>query len=351
MKRMALVAAMLLACSSSSSTTTPGDGGTAQEAGAPSWQIVLQGLPQSLLAAWGATQNDVFAVGGALGNGAPAALLHYDGSAWKELSSGSTETFWWVHGTSDKDVWAVGTHGHIVHWDGSSLADHSVTTTATLYGVWAASSTDAWAVGGTPEGGTSKPNDVLLHWDGTSWTPSPLPMTLGRTFFKVWGTSSSNLYVVGEFGTIWHRTGTTWALEANKPKPLATGNLTTVSGCSATQVYAVGGQDVLVSDGKTWSRASVTVINGGVNGVSCGPGGQVVIDGFGGFRQRLVQGQWIDDTQSPDISNDFHGAWADPSGGFWAAGGHFVDQPQPGISRQGILAYYGTASISSKVSP
>ena len=33
-------------------------------------------------------------------------------------------------------------------------------------------------------------------------------------------------------GTIWHRTGTTWALEASSP-PLATGNLTTVHGCSA----------------------------------------------------------------------------------------------------------------------
>ena len=348
MKRSMVLGACLLACSSSSSSpTTP-----AQEAGPPSWHVVLTGLQPSLLAVWGTSAGDVFALGGSLGNGTSASLLHYDGTAWKDLAPGTSETFWWAHGTSDKDVWAVGTNGHIVHWDGSAFTDHSVkpASTATLYGVWAASSTDAWAVGGTPEGGTSKPNDVLLHWDGASWTPSPLPMTLGRTFFKVWGTSSSNLYVVGELGTIWHRVGTTWSLEASKPKPLATGNLTTVNGCSATEVYAVGGQDVLTSDGKTWSRASTTVVNGGVNGVSCGSPGHVVIVGFGGFRQRLVSGQWVDDTSSSPIENDFHGAWADPSGGFWAAGGHFVDQPHAGQSRDGILAYYGSASISSTMS-
>ena len=349
MKQSIAMAVCLLACSSSSPSQTTSDSGLSSEAGGgPSWQVVLRGLQPSLLAVWGTGQGDVFAVGGSLGNGTPASILHYDGTAWKDLAPGTNETFWWAHGTSDKDVWAVGTNGHIVHWDGSTFTDHSVTpaTTATLYGVWAASRTDVWAVGGTPEGGTSKPNDVLLHWDGTSWTPSPLPMTLGRTFFKVWGTSSANLYVVGEFGTVWHRVGTTWSLEANKPKPLATGNLTTVNGCSASEVYAVGGQDVLTSDGKTWSRASVTVVNGGVNGVSCASPGKPVIVGFGGFRQRLVSGQWVDDTSTSPIQNDFHGAWADPSGGFWAAGGHFVDQPQPGVSRDGILAYYGIANIA-----
>lgn len=345
MKRFVAMAAVawLAGCSSSSSPEQ-------QEAGAPSWHVVLQGLQSSLLCVWGTSPTDVFTVGGSLGNGNPATMLHYDGSTWKDLAPGSNETLWWTHGTTDKDVWAVGTNGHIVHWDGAKFSDHSMTTTATLYGVWAASPTDVWVVGGTPEGGMKMPNDVLLHWDGRDFTPSPLPMTLGRTFFKVWGTSSSNLYVVGEFGTIWHRTGTTWALEGATPTPVATGNLTTVFGCSASRVYAVGGQDVLLStDGKTWSRQNVTVENGGVNGVSCAGSG-VFIDGFGGYKERLVSGQWVDDTTQPP-SNDFHGAWADASGGFWAAGGDFVSVPTPGASRAGVLAYYGATAPSSTVSP
>lgn len=346
MKRWGMLAVAALAACSSSSTQTG-----MQEAGTASWHVVLQELESSLLCVWGTSPTDVFTVGGSLGNGNPATMLHYDGTAWKDLAPGSNETLWWTHGTSDKDVWAVGTNGHIVHWDGSAFGDHSVMTTATLYGVFAAAPDDVWVVGGTPEGGTKMPNDVLLHWDGTSFTPSPLPMTLGRTFFKVWGTSSSNLYVVGEFGTIWHRVGTTWTLEGATPKPVATGNLTTVFGCSASQVYAVGGQDVLLStDGKTWSRQNVTVENGGVNGVSCAGASGAFIDGFGGYKQRLVAGQWVDDTSQPP-NNDFHGAWADPSGGFWAAGGDFVSVPTPGASRAGVLAYWGVTPPSSTMSP
>jgi hypothetical protein len=340
-----------LACGTSSSPPSPpgdaGSGGTG-EAGATAlgWSLPLQGLQPSLLSVWGTSQSDVFAAGGGLGNGTPATLLHYDGTAWKDLGAGGTDTFWWVHGTSDHDVWAVGTSGRIVHWNGTAFTSLPSGTTATLYGVWASTATDVWVVGGTPGGGTAQPNDVLLHYDGTSFTPSPLPMTFGRTFFKVWGTSSANLYVVGEYGTIWHRTGTTWALEADQPKPLASGNLTTVSGCSATDVYAVGGLDVLQSDGTTWSRGAATVENG-VNGVACGAPGHVVLVGFGGYRQRLVAGAWIDDTASSPLEHDLHGAWADPQGGFWAAGGGFVDMPKAGASRNGVLAYYGTAIVAS----
>jgi hypothetical protein len=311
-----------------------------------SWHVVLQGLAPTLLSVWGTQPGDVFTVGGSLGNGGSSTMLHYDGHAWTTLAPGGTETLWWTHGTSGADVWAVGEKGRITHWNGAAFTEFTSGTTATLYGVWAAAANDAWAVGGTPEGGTSQPNDVLLHYDGSSWQPSPLPKTLGRTFFKVWGTASDNLYVVGELGTLWHRTGTTWALEASSP-PLARGNLTTVSGCSASEVYAVGGQDVLVWDGTSWQQSSVSArLSNTVNGVSCGSPGAVILVGSAGVKDRLVQGQWQDDFPL-EPHNDFHGAWADAAGGYWAAGGDFTSLPQAGVSRQGTLAYYGSAPPSS----
>lgn len=339
MKKRWLAAAGLVACSSGS----PGP-----DAGPPAWHVVLHDLTPTLLCAWGTSPSDVFAVGGPLGNGTPSAILHYDGHAWSDLHASGTDTFWWANGTSDTDVWAVGENGRIARWDGAKLTGYPSGTTATLYGVFALATDDVWAVGGTPEGGTGKPNDVLLHFDGTAWTPSPLPKTLGRTFFKVWGTGTDNLYVVGEFGTIWHRTGTTWALEAASP-PLATGNLTTVSGCSATEVYAVGGNDVLVSDGTTWTRAGVTLENG-VNGVACASPGNVVVVGFGGLKQRLVGGRWQSDFGA-EPHGDFHGAWADPSGAFWAVGGDFASKPAPGLGRSGTLAVYGTATVEATLLP
>lgn len=336
MKSALSILAFLAGCGSASAT--PGVG---------AWHAVLQGLKPTLLCVWGTAPNDVFAVGGPRGNGTPSAVLHYDGHGWKDLAPGGTETFWWADGTSNRDVWIVGEGGRITHFDGLAFREHLSGTTATLYGVWASAANDVWAVGGTPGGGTSRPNDVVLHFDGAGWTASPLPQVLGRAHFKVWGTAADNLYVVGEYGTIWHRTGTTWHLESNP----ATGNLTTVAGCGPGEVYAVGGRDVLRSDGATWVRLDVSgMLTNDVNGVACASPGHVAIVGFGGLKQRLVGGRWQDDFGAQPFS-DLHGVWADAAGGYWAAGGDFVTDPQAGASRLGVVAYYGVAVPSSVFEP
>jgi hypothetical protein len=307
----------------------------------PSWHVVLSNLQPTLLSVWGTSSDDVFAVGGPLGNGSPSAILHYDGKAWTDLAPGGTETFWWTFGTGAQDVWAVGEKGRIAHFDGTHVTDVAPRlTTATLYGVWSAAPDDVWAVGGSPGAGSSAPNDVVLHFDGTAWTAGEGPQALGRAFFKVWGTAPDNLYVVGEYGTVWHRRGTQWALESSPP--LATGTLLTVNGCSASDVYAVGNEDVLRSDGTTWTRVDVSLTNS-VNGVACAGPGNVVIVGSGGLKRRLVDGSWRDDDADVPHS-DLHGAWADPTGAYWAAGGDFATCPVPAASRGGVLAYYGTAT-------
>jgi hypothetical protein len=301
-------------------------------------------LGGTVLSAWGTGPDDLYVVGGPLGNsGFSAVAVHYDGAAWTQLSPGGSDSFWWVSGSGARDVWMVGENGRITHWDGAAFQDHPRLTTATLWGVWAASPTDAWAVGGTPEGGTAKPNDVVLHWDGISWTQEMLPgMPLGRSLNKVWGTASNDLYAVGESGTIWHRKGSTWNLEPNP----ATSNLFTVYGCSATDVFAVGGQDVLHTDGRgTWTRVNVTLGNS-VNGVTCNPGGAVLIVGFGGLKQRLVSGTWVDEFTSEPYG-DLHGSWADGHGAFWAAGGDFISSAAPGKHRRAIIARYGAGTVTS----
>jgi len=300
-------------------------------------------LGGAVLSAWGTGPDDVYVVGGPLGDtGFEAVAVHYDGTAWTKLSPGGATSFWWVHGSGAEDVWMVGEQGRLTHWDGKSFAESPPLTTATMWGVWAASPTDAWAVGGTPEGGTSAPNDIVLHWDGAHWAEEALPGTpLGRSLYKVWGTSSSDLYVVGEAGTIWHRKGTTWAQEANP----ATSTLFTVYGCSATDVYAVGGDDVLHSDGGgTWTKVSITLGNS-VNGVSCNPGGDVLVVGFGGLKQRLVKGTWENDFTTKPYE-DLHGCWADGQGAFWAAGGDFLSPATPKKPRRAVIARYGAGTVS-----
>jgi hypothetical protein len=337
-----LLGSLVCACPSEGPLNPVPDGGGTDggdAAATPTWHAVLSNLDGALLSIWGSSPTDIYSVGGPLGNaGFTSLVVHYDGMTWKRLEPGGTETYWWVSGTGANDVWMSGEKGRITHYDGAAFKEHTPVTTATLYGIWAASPTDVWAVGGTPEGGTAQPNDIVLHYDGVTWTKQDLPQPAGIALFKVWGTSSEDLYAVGERATVWHRgAGGTWTLQSNPP--VAHGTLLTVFGCNAAEVYAVGGRDVLRSDGKTWSPVNVALTND-VNGVSCGKPGAVVLVGFGGSKQRLVAGEWINDFGTEPFS-DLHGAWADSTGTYWAAGGNFVARPAPGVSRSGVVARYG----------
>jgi len=317
-----------------------GTGGSGGSAGPSAWQIVLgaEELDGAVLSIWGPSPDEVFAVGGPLGNeGFESLVMHLEGSVWKRLSPGGVETYWWVHGTGPDDIWFVGENGRITHYDGQSFEEHASGVTATLWGVFAASKTNAWAVGGTPNGGLGMPNDILLHWDGASWKPEPLPgAPLGRTLYKIWGSGPDDLYAVGESGTIWRKKGATWSLTEPAPTP---GKLLTVSGCAPTEVYAVGGSTVLRSDGATFVPVDVALTNL-VNGVACGPSGSALLVGDGGQKQRLEGGAWIDEFILEPY-DDLHAAWSDGAGSFWAVGGDFYGGKMPGVRRKGVVARFG----------
>ena len=348
-------ALVLAACGGEPPAKGPSDGGpndgatsVQPEAGTGAeWRTVLDDLDGTLLSVWGPSERDVWAVGGALGNGFDALVLRFDGTTWRRLAPGKTETFWWVHGTSGSDVWLVGEKGRITHWDGAAFTEVPSGTDATLYGVWAAAPDDAWAVGGTPDQPDAT-NDVVLHWDGTAWKPEALPEPKKVALFKVWGASADNLYVVGEAGVVWHRTASVWKREA---EGIATGRLTTVAGCGPNEVYAVGGRDLLVSNGTEWKRAEIDpqkILND-LNGVSCN-GGRVVVVGGGSLKLRLVNGVWESDFGSEPFM-DLHAAWADSSGAFWGAGGQFATSAKAGAKRKGVIARFAADVVPSTLAP
>ena len=67
---------------------------------------------------------------------------------------------------------------------------------STFYAIWGSSSTDVYAVG---DGGT------ILHYDGNTW--SNMPSGTSDTLSAVWGSSSSDVYTVGTNGIILHYSG------------------------------------------------------------------------------------------------------------------------------------------------
>ena len=60
-----------------------------------------------------------------------------------------------------------------------------------LLGVWGRSATDIWAVG---EAGT------IVHWDGTSWVEAQSPTT--RRLNQIWGAGARDIWAVGDVGTV-----------------------------------------------------------------------------------------------------------------------------------------------------
>lgn len=344
------VASALLVAGCPGEDPPPPDGGV--DTGPPEWQAVIEGLDGALLSISGTSERDVWAVGGALGNGGEALVLRFDGATWSRAKPGGAETFWWVHGTGPTDVWLVGERGRATHWDGAKFEERASGTTATLFGVWAAAPNDAWAVGGSPDD-PSAPNDVVLHWDGAAWAPVALPAPTKSALFKVWGASPDDLYVVGEAGVVWHRTGGAWAREA---EGVATGRLTTVGGCTDGRVFAVGGRDLLVKTAGVWARSDALLVND-VNGVACAPPGapaqpwgSAVVVGGGSLKLRLVDGAWVSDFGSKPFS-DLHGAWVDPTGAFWAVGGNFSAAARPGASRGGVVARFGPGTVPGTLAP
>ncbi len=84
-------------------------------------------------------------------------------------------------------------------WNGKSWTLQQSATYVQLRAVFAFSSTDVWV-------GSSAP----YHWDGTRWHGYNVAGVFGGYIKKFWGTSSSNLYMVGTNGSIAHFDGVIW---------------------------------------------------------------------------------------------------------------------------------------------
>jgi hypothetical protein len=183
---------------------------------------------------WGASADDMWAVGGAAGGGSGAFVWRLEQGTWTERAEVTADirdrsALWKVSGRDADDVWMVGTSGTAFHWDGTALTHRPIPTGESLFTVDA--STDRFvAVGGFGTG-------LIFEHDGTDWRDVSLPG--GEMLIGVDITEDDG-YAVGQFGAVLRRTGDRW-------QPQLTG-LSLVEGLHAVWldpaggVWAVGGQ-------------------------------------------------------------------------------------------------------------
>jgi hypothetical protein len=120
-------------------------------------------------------------------------------------------------------------------------------------GVWGSSESDIFVVGGS---------DSILHFDGNEWSEMETNSN-GFSFSGVWGSSNGDVYVVGLTGSIVHYNGNVWdTIPINEKE-----NLKDVWGSSNNNVFVVGNGGVIYHyDGNAWLKMT-TNVTGDIHGV------------------------------------------------------------------------------------
>jgi hypothetical protein len=202
-----------------------------------SFSVSHDRMAGSLRGVFGTSAIDVWVTGsGKEPDGDYAALLlHWNGTSWSESyvcnpegtrfsSGGWIASLTDIWGLRSGALWAAGVcqsgasfipFGYVAHKDSGSWADvpgfgfgQPLGERRPLRTIWASSASDVWAASGNETvSGTTLP--TMLHFDGTSWTPSPQAITVG--IYDLGGTTASDVWAVGKAGKRLHFDGTTWS--------------------------------------------------------------------------------------------------------------------------------------------
>jgi hypothetical protein len=166
---------------------------------------------------------------GLIGPNSQPLIVRWNGSGWKRVPSPTARggaILSGVAAASASHAWAVGSVGFaltpspatlILHWNGTAWRRVSSPHSGggLLSGVAATSAGNAWAVGYTID---DKP--VLLHWNGGTWKQVPSPtFAVGDDLIGVAAISSRNAWAVGSIGSfdaaepktlVLHWNGSSW---------------------------------------------------------------------------------------------------------------------------------------------
>jgi hypothetical protein len=235
----------------------------------------IPSTPYDLSGIWGSAANDIWAVGGG------GTMLHYNGTAWSKVTSGTTANLGSVWGSGKNDVWAVGNAGIVLHYNGSTWSSSTQGSTD-HHRVWGTSASNVWVVG--PEGihhfnGTtwaantsvgggalwgSTANDVFLlgsnpggsfvrHFNGTNWSAETTIST--KLMGCLYGFASNDIWTAGETGTVLRYNGSGW--NAVTPAFPSTALLAAVWGTGPNDVWVSGDTtSVFHFNGSTWKTTN-----------------------------------------------------------------------------------------------
>ncbi len=276
--------------------------------GTGSWSLEPSGTAEQLNDVWGASSDDVFAVGN------HGVILHYNGSSWTAMEcpvAGSLRALW---GRSGRDVYAVGNSGTILHYNGVAWRQMENPETPEQFNAitgWGAGDVFAGGDDGLMQrlrngewetisrsggdiwglwGGELWPHRAIRaafvtvvaagvgvkHFDGTSWNSLGYART--GILQDVWGPKWDNLWAVGPGGAIVHYDG----FGLNRQSAPVDRILRSIWGTAHDDILAVGASGAIVHfDGNSWSRDN-TGVEKNLWGVWCHRDGHAFAVGYDG---------------------------------------------------------------------
>ncbi len=174
-----------------------GNDGAALRFDGAQWQPVDTGVEVPLWGVFVFGPDEIWAVGGnAFELDTPGIILRYDGTTWSEsplpeLDRDSAAVFK-IFGFSPDDLHAVGARGVLLHYDGVAWTQLDSGTSNDMISVWGSAPDDIVAVGG-------RSNGTIARWDGSAWTTQDVGRLAGLN--GVWVDPLGRATVVGNLGT------------------------------------------------------------------------------------------------------------------------------------------------------
>lgn len=146
------------------------------------WELDTLNMPMNYLTSvWGASPNDLWAVGS--GGTHNDRLLHYNGTGW---STYTNEVIWCsgnvLFGFSNDDIWMGGGAGWLAHgagiwyfdgdkWKQNYVYDKDSTSLIVINDIWGDSSDNIYTCGFIVYSGSIKGcRGFVLHYNGTDWS-------------------------------------------------------------------------------------------------------------------------------------------------------------------------------------
>lgn len=195
----------------SSSSDVFGVGLTIRRFNGTAWTEMTSPTSQRLRGVWGSSPTNVFAAGQA------GTIARYNGTAWTTMSSPTTANLVGISGASANLIFAVAEDGSIIRFDGTTREVVVPPSGNFLRGVWMASPTLGYATG---TGG-------VLKFNGTTWSNDASYTNVHGVLRAVWGSSASNVVVVGDVGFMGRFDGTAWSTvtrRTGEPLSIVTGS-------------------------------------------------------------------------------------------------------------------------------